>query len=65
MTEEDFEGSLILEKLASLGLVDDFFEAVDSDDLSEVISLLEQAEIDEDSIRVVIKKLESFGDHDE
>lgn len=65
MTEEEFEGSLILEKLASIGLVDEFFEAIDSDNLDEVISLLEQAEVDEESIQIVIKKLESFGDHND
>lgn len=28
----DFEGTLVLEKLAAIGCVDEFFEAVDDDD---------------------------------
>lgn len=57
MTEEDFEGSLILEKLASLRLVEDFFDAIDSDNMSEVVSLLEEVNIDEDSIQSVLKQI--------
>lgn len=30
MNESDFEGTLVLERLATIGGVDDFFDAVDS-----------------------------------
>lgn len=58
MDDTDFEGTIILERLASLDLVDDFFEAVDSDDIREVISLLRQADIDDETIGIVLKKIE-------
>jgi hypothetical protein len=29
--EQEFEGTLVLEQLAAIGKVDDFFEAIDSD----------------------------------
>jgi hypothetical protein len=32
MDEKDFEGTLVLERLAEIGRVDDFFDAIDSDD---------------------------------
>src|SRR5262245_34930430 len=31
--ESDFEGTLVLEQLAAVGSVEDFFDAVDSDDI--------------------------------
>lgn len=57
MDSNDFEGSLVLEKLASLDLVDDFFEAVDSDNFKEVVSLLRQADVDEETITMVLNKM--------
>ena len=32
MDESDFEGTLVLEQLAAIGKVDDFFDAIDADD---------------------------------
>ncbi len=54
---DDFEGSLVLEKLASLNLVDDFYEAIDSDNIDEVMAILESAEIDDETIEIVLKKI--------
>jgi len=31
MDEDEFEGTLVLEQLAAIGTVDDFFEAIDAD----------------------------------
>lgn len=58
MDESNFEGSIILEKLATLNLLDDFFEAIDSDDMKEVILLLRQADIDEETIEEVLSQIE-------
>lgn len=63
MNEDDFEGTLVLEKLAEIDLVDDFFDAIDSDDIERVISLLKEARVDSSTIAVVVKKIES-GDSD-
>lgn len=57
MNEDDFEGTLILEKLAAIGKVDAFFEAVDSDDFAKASSLMKQAEIDSKTISVVLRKI--------
>ena len=54
---DDFEGSLILEKLAEINKVEDFFDAVDSDDFEGVESLLRDAQIDENEIKTVLKKM--------
>ncbi|MGE3974212.1 MAG: hypothetical protein AB7F59_06780 [Bdellovibrionales bacterium] len=40
MEENDFEGTLVLEKLAEIGKVEDFFEAIDSDDFEKAKSLM-------------------------
>lgn len=58
MNQEDLEGSLILEKLASLDLVDEFFEAIDSDDLVKITALLKEADIDDETIRWVMDQIE-------
>lgn len=57
MELENFEGSLILEQLAAIGLVEDFYEAVDADDVGRVVSLLRQAQVDEPTISELLKEL--------
>jgi hypothetical protein len=64
MDQSDFEGTLVLEKLAEIGKVDDFFEAIDSDDFSKTTALMKQARIDSETIAVVIKKMrDADGEH--
>ena len=58
MDESDFEGTLVLEKLAAIGAVEDFFDAVDSDDVQRAASLMKRAKIDAATIAIVIKKIE-------
>jgi iron uptake system EfeUOB component EfeO/EfeM len=61
MEEEDFEGTLVLEKLAEIGKVDAFFEAIDSDDFGLAKSLMKRARVDSETITMVLKKM---GDAD-
>jgi hypothetical protein len=58
MDDTDFEGTLVLEKLAAIGKVDDFFDAVDSDDVDRATSLMKRAKIEASAIATVIKKME-------
>ena len=57
MTEDDFEGTLVLERLAEIGKVEDFFEAVDSDDLGRAQNLMKRAGIDGETIGMVLKMM--------
>jgi len=57
MNENDFEGTLILEKLASGGKVEDFYDAVDLDDFERARSLMHLAGIEAVSIAAVLKKM--------
>jgi len=57
MDENDFEGTLVLEKLAEIGKVDQFFEAIDSDDFQKVQSLLKRAGVDSQTIAIVLQKM--------
>lgn len=57
MNEEDLEGTLILEKLAELGLVEAFFDAVDSDQFAKAKSLMQKARVEPDEIQKVMKIL--------
>jgi hypothetical protein len=59
MSELDIEGSLILEKLAEIGKLDDFYDAIDSDDFERVRLLLRKANIDLETISIVLRKMES------
>jgi hypothetical protein len=64
MDESDFEGTLVLEQLAAIGRIDDFFEAIDSDDVARATSLMKQASVDAATIAIVIKKMEAAdGEH--
>ncbi len=64
MDEKDFEGTLVLEKLAEMGKVDAFFEAIDADDFSRAKSLMRQACVDAETIAIVLKKMnEADGKH--
>ena len=64
MEESDFEGTLVLERLAAIGKVEAFFEAIDSDDFSKAHSLMKRAEVDAETIAIVLKKMQDAdGDH--
>jgi hypothetical protein len=64
MDEKDFEGTTVLEKLAEINKVDDFFEAIDSDDFGKAKSLMRRANIDWETIAIVLKKMGSAdGEH--
>lgn len=54
---DELEGSLVLEKLAEIGKVDDFFAAIDSDDFGQVTSLMKQAGVDAQTIALVLKEV--------
>lgn len=57
MDESDFEGTLVLEMLAEIGELDSFFEAIDSDDFNRAKLLMKRANLDADTIAMVLKKM--------
>jgi hypothetical protein len=64
MDESDFEGTLVLERLAEVGLVEDFFEAIDADDVPRAVTLMKQAKLDPATVATVVEKMESSdGEH--
>lgn len=64
MEESDFEGTLVLEKLAEIGKLDAFFEAIDSDDFEKAKVLMKRANVDSETIAIVLKKMhEADGEH--
>ena len=64
MDESDFEGTLVLEKLAEIDKVDAFFEAIDSDNFGKAASLMKRANIDSQTIAMVLKKMgDADGEH--
>ena len=62
MNENDFEGTLVLEKLAEIDKIDDFFEAIDLDDFAKAKALMKQARVDSETIAIVLKKMEESED---
>lgn len=58
MDESDFEGTAVLEKLAEIGKVDAFFEAIDADNFGRAKALMKQAQLDSETIQIVLKKME-------
>ncbi|HEY3493662.1 MAG TPA: hypothetical protein VGK73_03205 [Polyangiaceae bacterium] len=64
MDDADFEGTLVLEKLAAVDGVEDFFDAVDSDDVERATALMRKAHVDSSTIATVIRKmLAADGEH--
>lgn len=64
MDDSDFEGTLVLEKLAEIGKLDAFNEAIDADDFDRALSLMKRAQIDAETRAIVLKKMrESDGGH--
>jgi hypothetical protein len=62
--DTDFEGTLVLEQLAGIGKVDEFFEAIDADDVERATMLMKRAQIDAPTIATVVRKMEeSDGEH--
>ncbi len=58
MDETDFEGTLVLEQLAAIDRVDEFFEAIDSDDVQRAAALMREADVDAATIAIVLGKIE-------
>jgi hypothetical protein len=64
MDESDFEGTLVLEQLAAIGKVEEFFDAVDADDVGLATVLMRRANVEEPVIAIVLRKMEeSDGEH--
>jgi DNA-binding MarR family transcriptional regulator len=64
MDESDFEGTLVLEQLAAAGSVEDFFEAIDADDVGRATQLMRRANVSPSTIATVIRKMEAAdGEH--
>jgi hypothetical protein len=60
----DFEGTEVLEQLAAIGKVEEFFDAVDSDDVERATRLMKKAGIDAPTIAIVIQKMQAGdGEH--
>jgi hypothetical protein len=58
MDDSDFEGTLVLEQLASIGKVEEFFDAIDSDDVERATCLMKQAGLDATTRATVIRKMQ-------
>jgi hypothetical protein len=58
MDETDFEGTLVLEQLAAIDRVDEFFEAIDADDVQRAAALMREADVDAATIAIVVRKIE-------
>jgi hypothetical protein len=64
MDESDFEGTLVLEKLASIQKLDEFFEAIDADDFGAAGRLMRAAHVDSATIQIVLRKMtQADGEH--
>ena len=63
MDESDFEGTLVLEKLTRIDKVDEFMDAVDSDDFKRAVALMKSASVDAETIALVLKKMADPDDH--
>ncbi len=57
MDEDDFEGTLVLERLAEAGRLEAFWDAVDAEDVGAAEALLLAANVDDEIITQVLEKM--------
>lgn len=62
MEEKDFEGTLVLEKMAQINKLDDFMEAIDNDNYRKAQELMKKASVDAKTIAIVLKKMHEAAD---
>ena len=60
--ENDFEGTLVLERIAEVELLDEFFAAIDADNFEEAKTIMRSADIDESTITRVLQKMRDSED---
>ena len=64
MDEAHFEGSLVLEQMAAIGKLEEFFDAIDADDVQRAAALMKRARVDGAMIAMVIRKMkQADGEH--
>ena len=64
MDESDFEGTLVLEKIARIDKLEEFMDAADDGDLETAQALMEEADIDAETIAIVLRKMEDpYDEH--
>jgi hypothetical protein len=57
MFDDTWDGTLVLEKLAAIDKVDDFFNAVDEDDFALAQKLMKAARVDAETIAHVLRMM--------
>lgn len=57
MNANDLDGTDVLERLAAIGRVEEFFDAIDADDVPRAIALMKRAQLDAITIRNVARKI--------
>ena len=64
MDESDFDGTLVLEKLAAIDRLDEFFAAIDADHFALAKKLMKAAKVDSATIALVLQKIaDADGEH--
>lgn len=64
MDSHDFEGTLVLERIAAIDKVEEFFDAIDSDDFKRAAALMRRANLDEKTVSIVLAKMAAAdGEH--
>ena len=59
MTEEILDGTEVLEKLAEIDLLDDFWEAIDTDNFSLALQLMSRVGIDDEMKHWVVSRMKN------
>jgi hypothetical protein len=57
MIDDTWDGTLVLEKLAAIDKLDEFFDAVDEDNFALAEKLMKAARVDADSMAQVLRMM--------
>lgn len=59
MDETDFEGTFVLEQLTEIGVEEEFFDAIDSENVGRIVVLLKLAKVDPRAIALIVDRMEA------
>jgi hypothetical protein len=64
MDHADFEGTRVLEQVAAIGRLEEFFDAIDEDDPGRATALMKRACVNRRTIAIVLEKMTAAdGEH--
>ncbi len=57
MNKNEYDGTIVLERLSEIEMLDEFYEAIDRDDFSKAKKIMKQAGLKFETIEMVLNEM--------